>query len=188
VIESPLEDGQICVVLEGKVRVLLVSTDGRELAIAERVAGDLVEVVTGCQEAYCPGERIAVAGQEGARVFFLPAHEFLCAVTVTQEGALHLVEALQDATRGRDRVIGELAFCSVRARVARVVSRLARESDGCLVRETHQEIAVRAGTGREEVSRVLASFRRQNLLEPTGRGQIRVLQPERLVDETSSPV
>lgn len=176
---------QIGVVLEGGVRVCLLSPDGRCLTLVNRARGELFEL-EGCSGniADAAGATILEAGKQGCAVYCFDRAQFLQSVTATREGALELTTFLLERLHDQRQAIGELAFCDVATRVARTLGRLAKGSDQHIVWETHQELAARLGTEREEVSRAVAELRRRNLVTSPRRGQTIVLEPDELLRNT----
>lgn len=178
------EEDMLGGVVAGSVRIMLVSRDRRELTLADRSTGEIIDA--GVRESSEPegtGDIVIGAGRKGATVRFFPIRDLFVAVTATREGPQELVRWLRGEARLRYEVIAELAFCSVRTRVAHTVARLAIQDGSHTVCETHHELAVRAGTRREEVTRALSDLRHRNLVESTGRGHIRVPDPGRLITD-----
>jgi CRP/FNR family transcriptional regulator len=176
-------ENQIGVVVEGSVRIYLASPDGRTLALLELSSGELFELEAGLERAGDPATAIVEAGKRGCAVYLFDHALFLRSVSSTSDGAFVLATLLLGRLHDQRRAIAELAFSSMRTRVARTLGRLAATNAEHIVCETHQELAARLGTGREEVTRAVTELRKDNLVTSPGRGQTLVPEPEKLIGE-----
>jgi CRP/FNR family cyclic AMP-dependent transcriptional regulator len=166
-------------VVEGLIRVSLVSEEGRQITIRYGRRGDVL------------GVPVAVSGS--APVY---AHAVTDTVVVTTRPGILLQLAQRDPRVGlwmademAARVNGLLqelsmnAFWPVRRRLARHLLDLAadeQQGELLLVRASHQELADHIGTVREVVARTLTALRTAGCItsEPQG---IRLLDPHALV-------
>lgn len=186
-IHAPKNEDFLWIVLWGSVSLVLVSADGRELALGERAVGELFELTAEeSRPGWEPGALVGAGGRNGAIVFCLPAVQLVHAVSTDPQSAEQLFKALRHESRRREELIGELAFHKVATSVARIVGRLAQEDSRHIVRETHQQLASKAGTSREEVSRALGVLEKKELIHRCGRRLIAVPDPERLLHEHTS--
>lgn len=161
------------VLLWGGVQVDLLSADGRECALLlRRRRGDIFMLATGPE----PADSVAAkALPGGAEVFPIPQQLLLDAV-VSHRAALDdlmLVVKLHDLQRLR--VIHELAFFKVRARLAHTVAELAEEEPDHTVHLSRSELAVLVGTSEAETTRELHQLRDEGLVA------FRDHQPRRIV-------
>ncbi len=146
-------------IAEGKVKVNLVSRDGKEVVVATLHDGDFfgeIAVLTG-------QERSAnVVSVSECRIFELQVEDF--EKHLVQYPGLARVMLREMALRLRQATgkIGDLALYDVYRRVARTLKKIARSEmrDGKEIfviddRPTHQDLASLAGTSREMVTRAL---------------------------------
>lgn len=109
-------------------------------------------------------------------------HEILAYLQEYPTQALSMIETLAKTVRSLSTQIHEISFLSANNRIARC---LMAESD-CgqkPVRCTHDEIAALAGCSRVTVSRALAAFREQGIIQ-THYGEILILNAAKLKMQT----
>lgn len=153
-------------VLSGRVVVRLTSEGGREVTLYEVPAGDACVLTTACllgNQAYTAGATAltpvtACVFERGAFERALDASPALRRFVLG-----HLSQRLGSMISRFD----EVAFGDLDRRLARIL--LAEGADE--VRQTHESLAVAAGTAREVVSRHLKQFAARGLVE-LGRGQV----------------
>jgi CRP/FNR family transcriptional regulator len=155
-------------VLSGRVVVRLTSEGGREVTLYEVPAGDACVLTTACllgNQAYT-ADAVALTDVT-ACVFERAAFErALDASPALRRFVLgHLSQRLGSMITRFD----EVAFGDVDRRLARTL--LADGADE--VRQTHESLAVAAGTAREVVSRHLKRFAARGWVE-LGRGVVRI--------------
>lgn len=194
-----LHDGEsvkLGLVVEGLLRIVMRSRDGREITLRYAAPGALIGLpavlVAGSG---APGDRFlerwrALGGgtrdaevlRDSVILMLHPARfreAMLQDVEVASRLAVHLAEHLQQVM---DTVSSDL-FLPVRCRVASHLLDLAEREDGSLVvRVNHQGIAAAIGSVREVVSRALKSMERDGLVERVGgpNGYLRLLNPAAL--------
>ena len=163
------------ILVDGSVRVQLLSTEGREITLYHVRPGGTCVLTTSCLLGHqdYPAEAIAETEVEAIAI---PSELF--------ESALERVSAFRKQVfrgfSGRltnmiDR-ISDLAFTPVDVRLA--IALLGMHRDG-KEKITHQELAVELGTAREVVSRHLKRFESKGWLR-LARGRIKVTDPEGL--------
>jgi CRP/FNR family transcriptional regulator len=166
---------------EGAVEGYLLARDGKTFTVGRWAAGDLFRLAEDAKET--PTDLVLEAHADGTVAHLVPEDHFFDVVADHPKVMKELLRGAQRRIEQQRQAMGELAFCSVRVRVAHELSRLATTSEGRVVRGTRQELAARIGTGREEVSRAVAELRRRHLIECPAQAEIVVLDPERLVAE-----
>ena len=95
----------------------------------------------------------------------------------TVTGGRRMDRALARAEADLERLVEDVALSSVEERLARALLRLAGQ--GRTVDATHESLATEIGSGRAVVSRQLASFARDGLIE-SERGHIVLTDPATL--------
>jgi len=167
---------------EGMVRTSVLSPGGRELVTGIWGAGDLFGQFCLCRQGE-RNERATVI--QDAKIVRMGVEELL-ELAATGDGALAMLQLFCQRISVLEQQVAELAFANVRTRLGLLLLRLAREGQGqgdgsVLLREspTHEEMALRIGTTREQVSAILAQFRKQGLIAYQRTGPLRIY-PERL--------
>jgi CRP-like cAMP-binding protein len=92
--------------------------------------------------------------------------------------AREFIKLLSNHIRDREEQLLQLAYNSVRKRMADTLMRLYRQQGGDF-KVSREDLAAMAGVATETVSRTLTDFKDENLIDKKG-SQITVLSPERL--------
>lgn len=156
------------VILEGRVKVSLHGDDGKEVILSVLKAGDFF------------GEMSLLDGQprsanvstlEPTRLLVLERSALLQILKHEPEVGLTILAEMSRRLRVADQNIKSLALLDVYGRVARAIRVLCREEGkqaGTNViienRPTHQDLAARAGTSRETVSRIVGDLIRAGFI------------------------
>lgn len=146
-------------ILEGKVKVNLLSRDGKEVVVATLHEGDFfgeIAVLTG-------EERSAnVVAITECRIFVLQKEDFDHHLATYPGLARMMLKEMAVRLKQATSKIGDLALYDVYRRVARTLRSIGRSEtrEGKEIfiideRPTHQELASLAGTSREMVTRAL---------------------------------
>lgn len=166
---------EICFIVVGAVRVVNYSAGGREVSFADIAAGGTI------------GELAAIdGGPRSASVFALDhtltasleAAAFRDLVSAHPEIAFAVMQKLAAMVRDADRRIMDLSTLGAAGRVHGELLRLACDhavSGGGAVIDSapaHAEIAARAGTTRETVTRALAALSRDGIALRRGRALV----------------
>ncbi len=178
--EFVFRPGDLCesfvILLEGRIRVQLISEDGKEVTLYRIDPGGSCVLTTSClfsSDEY-PAEAMAETDIK-ALAFSRDVFED------TVENSAQFRRYVFDGFSKRlAKVIGrmeELAFTSIDYRLARALIDL-HESGRTQV--THNDLAVELGTAREVVSRHLKQMEKQGLIA-LARGNIAVLDPPALL-------
>ncbi|MFI9261621.1 Crp/Fnr family transcriptional regulator [Streptomyces sioyaensis] len=171
----------VLLVREGWLKVTDDSRNGYESLLALRGPGDVI------------GESAALHGTprsasvttlEPVKAVVIAADRFTAFLDARPEAARRLMAVLTDRMRAGDRKRLELAACSVRERLARLLLELAenhgeRVPEGVRIRVplTQQEIAGAVGSSRESVTRLLRNLRERGCVT-THRQALVVVRPE----------
>lgn len=172
--QSVFQSGAACsnylLVLDGVVRVHMVSENGREVTLYRVGKGDSCVLTTSC-----------LLGQET-----YPA----AAVTETEVSAVMLPAGLFEAAMDRSRLFRGFVFSGLGHRLAQVIQRMEEVALGAIdkrlvrfllermdgsgaVAGTHEAMAMELGTAREVVSRHLKRLEEQGCLR-LARGRVEV--------------
>jgi CRP/FNR family transcriptional regulator, cyclic AMP receptor protein len=151
------------IVREGRVKVVLVSEDGREVILGVLGVGEHFGELSLIDE----GPRSAhVIAMEDATLLVLRRDDFKRRVEVTPQLAWALLVELSRRLRRADGQIGGLVLLDVPGRIARLILDAAGEHGGDTIEKplTHQTIAQMIGASRETVSRAMSEFQEAGLI------------------------
>lgn len=161
------------VVRDGRVKVVLVAEDGREvilgiLGVAEHF-GELAMIDDRPRSAH-------VVAMEDSTLLVLRSEDFRRRVEQNPAVAWALLIELSRRLRRADEKIGSLVLLDVPGRIARVILDAAEDGGTDVIEKplTHQTIAHVIGASRETVSRAMREFVESGWIS-TERRRIRVL-------------
>ncbi len=161
--------GGLPFVLEGAIRVVKRSPQGRELPLYRVLPGETCIVSTSCLLGHTDYNASGIAERDST-LLLLPPNEFeaLMAEPAFRDFIFRLIsERMADLMQ----LVEEVAFRRLDARLASHL--LGR---GRLLHVTHQQLADELGSVREMVSRLLKGFADQGLVR-LGREQIEIVDP-----------
>ena len=163
-------------ILSGRVKVTILSDDGREIILAMLSDSDFFGEMSLLDDE--PRSATAIALQE-TEIVVLHQRDFLSIVEKRPRVLINLLSVLSSRLRKANQQIGNLALHDVYGRVARILLEMAsedgtRQPDGRVTfrRPTHQEIANMIGATRETVSRMISDLHRQGYIEISGKNVI----------------
>ena len=163
------------VVIEGSVRVTVVSAGGAEVTVALLGPGEFVgdlALLDGL-----PRSANAVAA-EPTKTLVVTRDDFRRWLTDRPKASLALLEALSQRVRRTDEVLADLTFLDLPKRLAKRLAALAAERSvggtAVRLRITQAELASMLGVSRESVNKQLNEFERNGWLR-LGRGSVTVL-------------
>jgi CRP/FNR family transcriptional regulator/CRP/FNR family cyclic AMP-dependent transcriptional regulator len=173
--ENDLGDA-LYMILSGRVKVTILSDDGREIILAMLSDADFFGEMSLLDNE--PRSATAIALRETEMVV-LHQREFLTIVEKRPRVLINLLSVLSARLRKANHQIGNLALHDVYGRVARILLEMAsedgtRQAGGRVTfrRPTHQEIANMIGATRETVSRMISDLHRQGYIEISGKNVI----------------
>ena len=188
VIMAEEEGDTLFVISGGKVKVSIVSEDGREVILSILGVGDFF----GEMSLLDGHPRSAnVTTMQETELLMVRRADFLRLVQNTPQIAVKLLSVLAGRLRKTDRMIEGLALSDVTGRITQTLLQLAEEQgkptpEGVLVKDrpTHQELANMSGTTRETVSRVLKRLEQQGYILHKGKDLL-VVGTGRLMSDTT---
>ena len=171
VITQGEQSNSLYIVLEGRLKVYVSDSDGRQALLAFLGKGDFF------------GELSLLDDEpRSASVMAMTKTRLLC---LTQEGFMEFIQAHPDTLlpmlrimaqrlRKLDETIRSLSTKDVYGRIAHVLMNEAEEQQGQIIapRMTHQEIAEMVGSSREMVSRIMKELRTGSYISLNSRKQI----------------
>jgi len=162
------EGTALCLIAEGRIRIQLTGSDGREVVINVYGSGEIFG-----EMALLDGEpRSADAiAQDPSRVFWLQRDDFAAFLDSHPRAAMTMLASLSRRLRHTTRVVQDATFRDVPARLARVLLDLAARNGQALPqgiriesRLTQGELAAMVGASRETVNRALRGFEQRGLI------------------------
>jgi CRP-like cAMP-binding protein len=157
---------------EGRIRIYKASPEGREQVLMVARAGDSFAEVPVFDGGPNPASADAM---EPSVVYLFPTESLLALVRSTPEIGLGIIRVFARRLRHMTRLVEDLSFRHVTARVAKLLLQNVREGEP--QRLTQQEMAAMIGTAREVVTRALRTLEQQGGIQ-VQRGQIVILRPE----------
>jgi CRP-like cAMP-binding protein len=165
------------IVVEGAVRIAILSAEGSEATVAILGPGEFVGHL-----ALLDGRpRSASAIAAGStRTLVVTRDGFRRWLASRPKAAIALLEAMSLQLRRTDEVVTDLAFLGLTQRLAKHVAKLSESRTvGGKVRITQAELASMLGVSRESVNKELNALKRNGIVS-LGRGSITILDNERL--------
>ena len=164
----------------GKVKTVKTNEDGKELIVDIYGPEDFFGYVPVISDE--PHHHSAIA-LEHTECLMLPKEQFMSLLTAHNEVCIQMVKLLTQRVDSEEDALLNLAYNSVRKRVALGLLKLAEKYDAGLDGEPfpvpREDLANIVGTATESVIRVLAELREDGLIQIEGR-KVRVLEPNRL--------
>jgi len=179
--EAVFQRGDTCrnymVVVDGCVRIQVLSTGGREVVLYRVGDGQSCVITTSClisHEAY-PAEGIT---ERATDALIIPKELFNEALAHSESFRKFVFASQGQRLGDLIKRVEDVAFGRIDARLAKhLVDRC--ENEPGLITATHQQLASELGTAREVVSRQLKVFEKQAWIA-VHRGSVEILQPQAL--------
>lgn len=169
--------GELYVMLNGRARVLVADSQGRQVILATLRSGDCVGEMSIIDHE--PHSATVIMDMTGD-VLVLSSAAFSRCIAHNSAMAQAVMVALVQRLRNSTKKIGSLALMGVYGRVANVLLDMAVSDGegGLLVQEklTKQDIARMVGASREMVSRVMKHFEDQRFMQTQDNGLIRIFE------------
>ncbi|WP_158045600.1 Crp/Fnr family transcriptional regulator [Skermanella pratensis] len=164
------------IVLEGSVRVHLLSELGREIVLYRVGSGSTCILTTSC---LIGNEDYSAEGVTETAVSAVALPKAAFDTLITRSGVFRDFVFRSFGARLTDlmRLVSEVAFGRIECRLAEAL--INHAPAGGAVPLTHQALATELGTAREVVSRQLKEFEHRGLVG-LGRGRLEVLDPDGL--------
>jgi CRP/FNR family transcriptional regulator len=164
-------EGEPCagvfILVQGRLKIFKTSTSGREMMLSLEQAPSTVAELPLFDGGPYPASVRAVGA---AQTYFINKADFYQVCRQYPDVALKVLAVVGRRLRQLVSIVESVTFGSVTKRLAKLLLELREEagSDDFALAMTHQELASRLGTVREVVSRNLARFRVEGLLQMEG--------------------
>jgi CRP-like cAMP-binding protein/CheY-like chemotaxis protein len=167
----------IYLILDGCIKTIKFSDDGREFMTGLYKTDDYLGVNALLLNEAFKETAIAI---EDATVCLLPKDIILSLLTKYPAISQQFLRILSNNISEKEDQMLELAYNSVRKRLAQVLLRLNKQSDDpILLKISREELAGMAGMALETVSRTLTNFKEEGLIDKKN-GHITILEHDRL--------
>lgn len=160
---------------KGRVKIFKTSDDGRELIVKVAQAGDFLGFLALFKEDAYPESAAAL---EDCSIKMVPKQDFAALVFGNRDVNARFIKMLASHIAEREQQLIELAYNSVRKRVATSLVKLAEQS-GPDIHMLREDLASIAGTAKETLIRTLTDFKNEGLLDIKD-GVVHVLALEKL--------
>jgi CRP-like cAMP-binding protein/CheY-like chemotaxis protein len=169
----------IYIVVDGSFKTIKLAEDGRELITGQYYSNDYLGINALLLDE--PFNETAEA-LEDATVCMLPKAEVINLLDHYPAVGQQFIKILSNNVREKEDQLLELAYHSVRKRLAQVIIRLSKQSknDPLLFKISRDELASLAGIATETVSRTLTDFKDEGLIDKQ-RNEIHILDLNRLL-------
>lgn len=181
------EEGDLCssfaILASGQVRVFAIGETGREITLYRFARGESCILTASCILSEQQFPALATV-EEDSQAFIIPHHTFQHWIDVHQPWRTYVFQMLARRLSTVMAVLDEVAFRRMDTRIAELLLRRAAV-DQSTINLTHQQIAAELGSSREVISRILADFAAEGMIE-SGRGNITIRDRQRLMRRTGS--
>lgn len=168
----------IYLVLSGKIKTIKMAEDGRELMTGIFQPEDFLG--TNIILSNIPYDDTATAIEDSYLCFF-PKGQFDELLLLYPDLASKFLKILSNEIRNKDAYLLQLAYQSVRKRIAEAILRLFLQRDDVSksVSISRDDLAALSGTASETVSRTLTEFKNEGLIEKKG-SALKILNHEKI--------
>jgi CRP-like cAMP-binding protein/CheY-like chemotaxis protein len=164
-------------VLSGKIKTIKLAQDGRELMTGMYAKDDYLGIHALLSNEPFSDTATAV---EDSVLCLIPKDQLDELLNQYPEVAREFIKLLSNNIREKEEQLLQLAYHSVRKRMADAIVRLSKHQDGTdIIKISRDDLAAMAGMATETVSRTLADFKDEGLIEKKG-SVINILNHERL--------
>lgn len=164
-------------VITGRIKTIKLAEDGRELMTGIYVGEDYLGI-----NAILSNEPYSdtATALEDSTLCLIPKDQIDHLLNHYPDVAREFIKLLANDIRDKEDQLMQLAYHSVRKRMAEALTRLHRQdADNEGIKITREDLAAMAGMATETVSRTLSDFKDEGLIEKKG-SLITILKPEKL--------
>jgi CRP-like cAMP-binding protein len=153
------------VVLSGKVKTIKLAEDGRELMTGIYAADDYLGI-----NAMLANEEYGdtATALEDSMLCLIPKEQLEQLLNLYPEVAREFIKLLANDIREKEEQLLQMAYHSVRKKMAEALLRLQRQSGTDSFKIAREDLAAMAAMATETVSRTLSDFKDEGLIEKTG--------------------
>jgi len=175
------EPSYLYFIKKGKIKSYKRANDGRELSSTLYNDGDFFGYESLCRATNYTDNAATLADSE---LLLIAKADFMDYLLNHQEVASTFIGMLSGSVQDKEEQMLKLAYFSVRKRVAEALVQVALKfgdgkSDTCTLKISRDDLAALVGTASETVSRMLADFKDEKLIEKSGNA-INIISIEKL--------
>jgi DNA-binding response OmpR family regulator len=164
-------------VKSGNVKAFKSNQDGKELIINLYKENDFFGFEAVLENTHYQESAVALQDSE---VVIIPQHDFMTLLYGQKDVSASFIGLLCKKVAEKERQLLNLAYNSVRQRIAEALLKLTQANEGNgKIMVSREDLAKMVGTAPESVIRGLHDFKDEGLIEIEG-GKIKVVQPSRL--------
>lgn len=146
----------------GKIKVFKTNDDGKEYIISVCKPGDFFGHVDLIKNSRYTESSAAL---EESEVSLIPKDDFLTLLNANRDVASQLIKMLADNISEKEEQLLNLAYNSVRKRVADAVILLSQKTESAEINILRDDLARIVGTAKESVIRMLTEFKEDGYIE-----------------------
>jgi CRP-like cAMP-binding protein/CheY-like chemotaxis protein len=151
--------------VSGKVKTIKLAEDGRELMTGIYAADDYLGInAMLSNEAYAD----TATALEDSLLCLIPKEQLEELLNLYPEVAREFIKLLANDIREKEEQLLQMAYNSVRKKMAEALLRLQRQTGGEGFKIAREDLAAMAAMATETVSRTLSDFKEEGLIEKTG--------------------
>lgn len=155
----------VWIVLKGKVKTTKLAEDGRELLTGVHDGDSFLAINTLFSFGNYADTATAV---EESSLVLMPLDQLERMITMYPDVAEKFVKILTSQIRSQEEHLLQLAYQSVRKRVAEGILRMARQSGSDTISVSRIDLASMSGIAPESVSRTLTDLKEEGIIEKKG--------------------
>jgi CRP-like cAMP-binding protein/response regulator of citrate/malate metabolism len=168
-------------IAKGEVKTYKSNNDGKELVTGLHYEGEFIGFLPLLENK--PNNETAIVLKE-AEIFLIPQQDFQTMIYTNKEIARKFISMLSNNLYKAENLLIELAYHSVRQRVATALIKLNKQIEmttvpPSIIRVARKDISSMVGTSTESLNRTLADFKDEGLIEISDKG-LRILNIGRL--------
>ena len=167
-------------IARGEVKTFKANNDGKELVTGLHREGEFIGFVPLLENK--PNNETAVVLKE-AEIYLIPQQDFLTMIYTNKEIARKFISMLSNKLYNAEDMLIELAYQSVRQRVAAALLKLnpgnGNVKTSSVITVARKDISSMVGTSTESLNRTLADFKDEGLIEILDKG-LKVLNSGKL--------
>lgn len=175
------EPSYLYFIKKGQIKTYKRAKDGRELSSTLYNDGDFLGYESLCSGTNYSDNAATLAESE---LILIAKADFMDYLLNHQEIATAFIGMLSGSVQDKEEQMLKLAYFSVRKRVAEALVQVAQKfgdgkTDACTLKISRDDLAALVGTASETVSRMLADFKDEKLIEKSGNA-IHIVSIEKL--------
>ncbi|MCP4439548.1 MAG: response regulator [Aureispira sp.] len=168
-------------VKKGKLKTFKTNEFGKELILSLYGEGDFIGIMDTLKESQYSETAIALSETE---LYLIPVQEFTSLLTADTMVSKQFMERLAQELGEKENQLLDLAYNSVRKRVAEALVKLKKryqkdENERFEIAILREDLASMVGTAKETVIRTLSEFKHEHLIDIKG-SKIILLEPQKL--------